>query len=47
LKIQPWLEEGTLLTAPDGYTTKDQGRNHIGYRFEALPNAAVTITVKK
>ena len=47
LKLQPWLEEGALLSAPKGYTTKDQGRNHIGYSFKAAPKASVTIKIKK
>jgi hypothetical protein len=47
LKIQPWLEGGTLLSAPKGYTTENQGRNHIGYSFQAQPNASVTIDIRK
>ena len=47
LRIRPWLEEGTVLTAPEGYTIKDQGRNHIGYSFQAAPKTAVTIKIKK
>ncbi len=47
LKIQPWLEGGMLLSAPKGYTTENQGRNHIGYSFEAQPNASVTIDIRK
>ena len=46
LKIQPWLEEGTLAGAPEGYTTKNQGRNHIGYSFKAAPKTSVTIGIK-
>jgi len=47
LKIQPWLEEGALLSAPDGCTIKNLGRNHIGYPFEAKPDASVMIEIKK
>ncbi|NQU23361.1 MAG: hypothetical protein HQ567_18935 [Candidatus Nealsonbacteria bacterium] len=47
LQIQPWLEEGTVATAPDGYTTKDQGRNHIGYRFKTAGETSVTIEINK
>jgi len=47
LKIQPWLEEGTVHSAPAGYATGNQGRNHIGYRFEAKPDASVTIEIEK
>jgi len=37
LKIQPWLEGGAILSAPNGYTAKDQARHHIGYTFKAHP----------
>ena len=47
LKIQPWLEEGAVHSAPAGYATENQGRNHIGYRFENQPNASVTIEIEK
>ena len=47
LSIQPWLEEGAVHSAPDGYATENQGRNHIGYRFEAQPDASVTIEIEK
>ena len=47
LRIRPWLEEGTVLTAPEGYESEDRGRNHIGYSFEGTPKAAVTIKIKK
>jgi hypothetical protein len=47
LKIQPWLEEGTVHSAPAGYATENQGRNHIGYRFEDQPDASVTIEIEK
>jgi len=47
LKIQPWLEEGTVHTAPAGYATENQGRNHIGYRFETKPDALVVIEIEK
>jgi len=47
LNIQPWLEEGALQSAPPGYTTENQARNHIGYRFEARPDASVIIEIKK
>jgi hypothetical protein len=47
LKIQPWLEEGAVHSAPAGYATEDQGRNHIGYRFEDQPDASVTIEIEK
>jgi len=46
LKIQPWLEEGTVISAPEGYTTKNQGRNHIGYHFKSAPQTSVTIKIK-
>jgi hypothetical protein len=47
LKIQPWLEEGAVHSAPAGYATENQGRNHIGYRFEDQPDASVTIEIEK
>jgi len=47
LKIQPWLEEGAVHSAPARYVTENQGRNHIGYRFEAKPDASVTIEIEK
>ena len=47
LKIQPWLEEGAVHSAPAGYVTENQGRNHIGYSFEAKPDASVTIEIEK
>jgi len=47
LRIQPWLEEGAVLSAPKGYCVKDQGRNHIGYSFKAAPRTSVTIEIKK
>ena len=47
LRIQPWLEEGTVLSAPAGYATEGQGRNHIGYSFAAAPEQSVTIRIKK
>ena len=45
--IQPWLEEGTLHAAPNGFTTDGQARNHIGYKFEAASDATVTVEIKK
>jgi len=47
LRLQPWLEEGTVADAPGGYTTKDQGRNHIGYHFKAAPKQSLTIKIEK
>lgn len=47
LKIQPWLEEGAVQSAPVGYLTENQGRNRIGYRFETKPDVSVTIEIKK
>ena len=47
LKIQPWLEEGAVHSAPAGYATENQGRNHIGYSFETKPDASVTIEIEK
>ncbi len=47
LVLQPWLEEGTLQSAPEGYSTQGQGRNHIGYRFRVSPKKSVTIKIKK
>jgi len=46
LKLQPWLEEGSVVSAPEGYTAKNQGRNHIGYNFKAAPKTSVTIRIK-
>ena len=47
LNIQPWLEEGAIHSAPEGYAIENQGRNHIGYRFEGKPDASVTIEIEK
>ena len=47
VRIQPWLEEGTLHAAPDGFTTDGQARNHIGYKFEAASDPSVTVEIKK
>jgi len=47
LTIQPWLEEGSLLSAPAGYVTENQGRNHIGVHFEDRSDASVTIEIEK
>lgn len=47
LHIRPWLEEGTVLSAPPGYITKGQGRNHIGYTFTAAPKKSVRINLRK
>ncbi len=47
LRLQPWLEEGSVASAPSGYTTKDQGRNHIGYRFKAAPRQSLTVEIRK
>jgi len=47
LRIEPWLEEGNVLSAPQGYTVDDQGRNHIGYRFETTERKSVTIEIEK
>ncbi|MHC4199507.1 MAG: hypothetical protein ACYSU0_05905 [Planctomycetota bacterium] len=47
LKLRPWLEEGTVLDAPAGYTSEGQGRNHIGYSLTATPEQSVTIRIKK
>ncbi len=46
LKIQPWLEEGSVVNAPQGYTAKGCGRNHIGYSFKGAADKSVTITIK-
>ena len=46
LKIQPWLEEGTVVNAPKGYATKGVGRNHIGYSFKNAASKSVTIKIK-
>jgi len=46
LKIQPWLEEGSVISAPEGYSTDGQGRNHIGYEFKGAANKTVTIIIK-
>lgn len=47
LRLQPWLEEGTVLSAPKGYTTEGQGRNHIGYSFRSAPRISVTVKINK
>jgi len=46
LKIQPWLEDKTLLSADPGYTP-DQPRGHISYTFTGQTNAAVSLTYDK
>lgn len=46
LKIQPWLEESAVHSAPAGYATENLGRNHIDYRFEDQPDASVTIEIE-
>ena len=47
LRVQPWLKEGAVHSAPAGYATENQGRNHIGYRFEDQPSASITIDINK
>ena len=47
LRIQPWLEEGTVHSAPAGSATETLGRNHVGYRFEAQPAVSVTLEIEK
>jgi len=47
VKIQPWLEGGRLLSASDGYSTRDQPRNHIGYRLNGSSASSVTIKIHK
>ncbi|MBT3201463.1 MAG: hypothetical protein HN350_16300 [Phycisphaerales bacterium] len=46
LKVKPWLEEGAVLSAPQGYSAKGQGRNRIGYSFKDAVNKSVTIKIK-
>jgi hypothetical protein len=46
LRLQPWLEEGSVISAPEGYTAKGQGRNHIGYNFKDASSKSVTIKIK-
>ena len=46
LKIQPWLEEKTLLTSPaGGDATAPTG--HLSYTFGSTPNASVTIQLQE
>jgi len=47
LELQPWLEEGVVAGATNGYTRKDQRRDQIGYSFEAAPRASVTVEITK
>ena len=47
LDLRPWLEEGTVLSAPPGYATEDQGRNRIGYTFKTTSEHSVTIDILK
>jgi len=41
LKIQPWLEDRELITAPSGYE-KDQPKGHISYEFQDTTSISLT-----
>ncbi len=47
LKIQPWLEEGLLLTATGGYELEGQPRNHLGYSFEEATQESIFINISQ
>jgi hypothetical protein len=46
LKIKPWLEEGSVVSAPPGGSNKGQGRNRIGYSFKNAADKSLKITIK-
>jgi hypothetical protein len=45
LKIQPWLEENTLLSVPPGYTSGPT--NHIAYTFASTTNQTLAIQLQE
>lgn len=45
LNIQPWLEDKTLISAPEGYTNQ-QPRGHIGYQFGNIKSKTITIDLE-
>jgi len=46
LQIRPWLEEGTVVRAPEGYAREGCGRNRIGYSFKRAARKSVTVEIK-
>ena len=46
LKIQPWLDEKTLFSAPAGYTDQ-QPEGHIGYTFEDTEDETIVIYLQE
>ncbi|MBI9017071.1 MAG: hypothetical protein JEZ07_07420 [Phycisphaerae bacterium] len=46
LKIQPWLDEKTLLSAPAGYIDQTP-IGHIGYSFEGTEDETIVIYLQK
>lgn len=47
VKIQPWLEEGHLLSASEGYSIEEQPRNHIGYLIDGSAACSVTVRIRE
>jgi len=47
LYIRPWLEEGTVLSAPPASATEDLGRSRIAYTFRTTSKQSVTIDIQK
>ena len=45
LKIEPWLDEKVLFSAPAGYVADDPN-THVGYTFIESANETVTITLE-
>jgi len=45
--LQPWLEGGSVVRAPRGYSSENQGRGHIGRALKTKPEMTVAIRIKK